>query len=146
VAAILCQEIYYNQSATSTDPTYATSQAVICMQTVICTNIMATCSPLIKPFLESLSSSGMKIDAITGTQHAKYSSAGSERKYDVSTSGTQLAFLQRSAEHSTVISTKLSRHDWDAESQSSQSQFIRETKTWTVTVESQNATTELPTE
>ena len=144
---MLCQGIYYNQSASSVDLTYDTSPAVICMQIVICTNIVVTCSPLIKPFLESLRSSGMKIDAITGTQHGKYSSrSGSKGQYNASRSGNELAFLPRAADHNIVVSTKLPRRDWDAESQTSQSRIIRETKTWTVTVESQNGGIELPIE
>lgn len=130
VILAIIQELYYrNTLPKNDDGTLPTWKITICVQTVQCFAILAACAPQIKPFLECLQSTGLKIYHVSGPQtaHGEYSLShvGSVKNDHKLYCSTQCA-------NETVITAAHGGRAWDAQSQSSQSRMIYETKTWVV--------------
>lgn len=117
---------------------------------------MTACSAQLKPFLDSLRSSGMRLDAITGSyQYKSQRYYGYDSNHNRSTNySSNLVFEQRSinlrilagrhthlgnngpgVSSEACVSASRPLPDWDEASTTSQSQIIREVRTFTVTEE-----------
>lgn len=94
-------------------------------------SIITSCAPQLKPFLDSLQSTGMRLDGVTRSY--KTNASGSYERSGRSGPGSsiKLTSFSRREGNQTVVST--AKRDWDVESQSSQAPIIHETRTWTVT-------------
>ncbi|KAH8703269.1 hypothetical protein BGW36DRAFT_369075 [Talaromyces proteolyticus] len=154
VAATIAHIVVLNNTFHDEDITYANWSVSVTNQIILCSSIITACSAQFKPFLDSLRSSGMRLDAFTGSYHYK-----SQRSYEYNSQnnrqanyGSQIASKQRSinlrsltgrganptdkpgATESYVLASKPSP-DWDASSATSQSRIIREVRTFAVTEE-----------
>ncbi|KAH8422279.1 uncharacterized protein LDX57_000037 [Aspergillus melleus] len=142
IVAILCQIVYARQTAHSTNITSDTWPVAISTQLAQCFSIVTACSPQFKPFMESLRSTGMRIDGMTryGTSQKGYGSQSASR---ASTLGSRsrhrsevhelVSLPAKDSHHQATVTTAGAGYDWDAESQTSQSRIIREVRTFTVT-------------
>ena len=81
IIAILCQIIYARQTANSPNITSDTWPVAISTQLAQCFGIVTACSPQFKPFMDSLRSTGMRIDGMTryGTSQKGYGSQSASR-------------------------------------------------------------------
>ncbi|KAF7588881.1 hypothetical protein BBP40_005066 [Aspergillus hancockii] len=126
----------------SINTTSATWSAVLSTQIVQCLSIVTACSPQFKPFMDSLRSTGMRIDGMTT------SNMTSSRRYGVSSRYRVSSMRNKSTLHSvgdyemdpivenahqTSVTATGALSECDAESQSSQTHIIREIRTFTVT-------------
>lgn len=134
IAAIISQLVFLNRTAHSSDSTFDTAPATIALELTQALSIITACAPQLKPFLDSLQSTGMRLNGITrGTNSYKTSASGSYARTGRSAGGnaqkTQPIPLL-DGNHTMVLTAN---RDCDVDSQSSQAQIIRETRTWTVT-------------
>lgn len=147
--------VVLNKTFDDPDVTYATWSVSVTNQLILCSSIMTACSAQLKPFLDSLRSSGMRLDAITGSYQYKsqrYHGYGSHRNRSTNHSSNiasqqhsinlrsltgRLAHPGNELGVSSEASVSASRPapDWDEVSATSQSQIIREVRTFTVTEE-----------
>lgn len=127
----MCQLVFANKSARSRDPSFDTAPRTIATELAQALSIVTSCAPQLKPFLDSLQSTGMRLDGVTRSY--KTNASGSDERSGRSGPGSSLKMtsFSRRVGNQTVVST--AKRDWDADSQSSQAQIIRETRTWTVT-------------
>lgn len=132
VAAIICQLVFINRSTPSRDPTFDTAPATIATEFVQALSIVTSCAPQLKPFLDSLQSTGMHLNGMTRSYN-KSSTSGSYGRAGRSggNNSQRLETLPPRDGNHTIVST--AKRDWDADSQSSQTRIIRETRTWVVT-------------
>ncbi|KAA8651162.1 uncharacterized protein ATNIH1004_000040 [Aspergillus tanneri] len=141
IVAILCQIIYARQTLDSADPTSDTWPVTISTQVSQCFSIVTACSPQFKPFLDSLRSTGMRIDGMTryGTSQKGYGSQSTSRVPTLHSRNRrrseahEMAPIIAKDTHQTTVTSPGMRRDWDAESQTSQTRIIREVRTWTIT-------------
>lgn len=142
IIAILCQIIYARQTANSPNITSDTWPVAISTQLAQCFGIITACSPQFKPFMDSLRSTGMRIDGMTryGTSQKGYGSQSASRVPTLHSRSRRLSEIHelvplpaKDSHHQATVTTATGGHDWDAESQTSQSRIIREVRTWTVT-------------
>lgn len=137
VIAIICQLAYTSRLKNSDDPAWDAWAMTICTQMVQALSIVTACSPQFKPVLDNLRSSGMGISGSSydsrqrtyayGTQ---YKASRANRTNDTRSDTHELVPLpDESRSHTVVTSTP----ECDAESQTSETQIIRETRTWQVT-------------
>ncbi|EDP52195.1 conserved hypothetical protein [Aspergillus fumigatus A1163] len=117
----------------STDPTYDYCPITIASQVVQCASIVTACWGQLKPFLNQLKSNGLRIQ---GVQY-QYSTGKGQSSRSYGRSGTNHS---REEHHELVpvasgqnLTTVSASPAWDADSQSSQTGIIRETRTWVVT-------------
>lgn len=155
VAAAIAQMVVLNKTFHDPDVTYATWSVSVTNQLILCSSIMTACSAQLKPFLDSLRSSGMRLDAITGSYqyksqryHGYHSNRNRFANYSSNHASQQRSINLRSltgmhahpgndlgvSNEATVSATRPSP-DWDEVSATSQSQIIREVRTFTVTEE-----------
>jgi hypothetical protein len=154
VAATIAHIVVLNKTFDDPDVTYATWSVSVTDQLILTSSIITACSAQLKPFLVSLRSSGMRLDALTGSYHYK-----SQRHYGRNSShdryagyGSQTASKRRSinlrnltakgpnigkdlGESEAYVSTSHPSPDWDTASATSESRIIREVRTFTVTEE-----------
>ncbi|KAJ5952228.1 uncharacterized protein N7479_010641 [Penicillium vulpinum] len=136
IIAIICQLAYASQSRSSTDSTFDAWAVPISTQVTQTLSIVTACSPQFKPFLDNLRSSGMGLGLTSsnghGSKHKTYgmSSFKNSRRTQDTRSDTHELVSMPQGTHRTIVT---SVPDDDAESQSSQSNIIMETRTWTVT-------------
>ncbi|RMJ29053.1 hypothetical protein PHISP_00133 [Aspergillus sp. HF37] len=131
VAAIICQLVFINLSTPSRDPTFDTAPATIATEFVQALSIVTSCAPQLKPFLDSLQSTGMHLNGMTRSYKTSASgSYGREGRSGGNHSQKLETLPPRDGNH-TIVST--AKRDWDADSQSSKARIIRETRTWVVT-------------
>lgn len=94
-------------------------------------SIITACAPQLKPFLDSLQSTGMRLNGMTGSY--SYKASGSNSYARTGRSGghskASRSIPLREGNHTMVTA----KGDWEVDSQSSQTQIIREVRTWTVT-------------
>ncbi|EED18763.1 conserved hypothetical protein [Talaromyces stipitatus ATCC 10500] len=147
VAAAIAQIVVLNKTFHDPDVTYATWSVSVTNQLVLCSSIITACSAQFKPFLDSLRSSGMRLDALTGSYQYKsqnryaYGShiASSKQRsiplHSLTGSSAQRPENKNSIASETYVSASRPSPDWDAASATSQSQIIRETRTFAVTEE-----------
>jgi hypothetical protein len=154
VAATIAHIVVLNKTFGDQDVTYATWSVSVTDQVILTSSIITACSAQFKPFLDSLRSSGMRLDALTGSYHYK-----SQRHYGHNSThdryagyGSQTAPKRRSINlrnltgkkpnigkdlgaSEAYVSTSEPSPDWDATSATSESRIIREVRTFTVTEE-----------
>lgn len=154
VAATIAHIVVLNTTFSDPDVTYSSWPVSITNQLILVSSIITACSAQFKPFLDSLRSSGMRLDALTGSYHYK-----SQREYGYNSNheryaghGSQIASKQRSINLGSLTGKRRSLSenpgaseayvsasgpspDWDAASATSQSRIIREVRTFTVTEE-----------
>lgn len=100
-------------------------------------SIVTACSPQFKPFLDSLQSSGMGLGLTSSNNHgSKHKTYGMttfktfRRTADTRSETHELVSVPHEGTNQAMVT---SAPDEDAESQSSRSNIIMETRTWTVT-------------
>ncbi|KAE8417379.1 hypothetical protein BDV36DRAFT_256811 [Aspergillus pseudocaelatus] len=139
IIMIVCQLVYATKTADSPDPSHETWPVAISTQLVQSLSIVTACSPQFKPFLDSLRSTGMRLDGMTSYGHSQKgygsyaaSRARSRRGTDHS-DAHELVPLPMQDTHQATVTTSTPSLGWDGESQSSQTHIIHEIRTWTVT-------------
>ncbi|KAL9118548.1 MAG: hypothetical protein Q9187_004904 [Circinaria calcarea] len=160
IAAVAAQLAFFNRATSSNDPTFTIWPMVICAQLVQSLSIVTACIPYLKPFLQSLESGMIRSDdlrrrGMNGTP--QYGTAHSQRSVDHTqskSSSKPARILQEKSlelnqisrgyvppfkgQNSTTVTTAgKDGHEWDADSQTSQSKIIKQTTTWQVDTESQ---------
>ena len=140
IAAIIVHISTLNASFAAQDSTYESWIATIASQVAICMSNVTACSPQFKPFLESLQSSGMRLDTLMINTHHQPKDGPSIS--EIGTKGISLALRSitgrgKRTENMPYVKTMVTANPdatpaWDASSQTSQSRIIRETRTWTV--------------
>ncbi|EED16411.1 conserved hypothetical protein [Talaromyces stipitatus ATCC 10500] len=140
IAAITVHITTLNKSLAADDSTYETWIATIASQIAICLSNVTACSPQFKPFLESLQSSGMRLDTTmtAGTRTAD-SYTGSKGFNLRSITGRGRRNDNMPYVKTIVSASPNSALDWDISSQHSQSRIIMETRTVTVVEERRRA-------
>ncbi|KAF5860513.1 hypothetical protein ETB97_001413 [Aspergillus alliaceus] len=139
VIATIVWLVFVNLTANNPDPSYGTWAATVINQVTLCVSIITACSPQFKPFLDSLQNSGMRIDGMGTRYYRSYGSKdASANLRSLTGNGTRSKDADelpiRPANETTIKATH-EPPDWDADSQTSQSRIIRETRTWTLTAE-----------
>ncbi|KAJ5279373.1 hypothetical protein N7478_004745 [Penicillium angulare] len=138
IIAIICQLAYGSQTRSSTDSSWDSWTVTVSTQMAQALSIITSCSPQFKPFLDSLRSSGMSLGGTsygskprTYAYGTTYKASRGGRTADTRSDTHELVpITERNATHTLITTTA---DDCDAESQSSESRIIRETRTWTVT-------------
>ncbi|KAB8214200.1 hypothetical protein BDV33DRAFT_183133 [Aspergillus novoparasiticus] len=138
IAAIICQLIYVNKTINSEDPTFDTWSATVSTQLVQCLSVVTACSPQFKPFMDSLRSTGMRIDGLTSYNLASTKRHGlSSLRYHSTFHGSEVHELTPvrpvKDTYETIVTASGAISDGDADSQSSEAHIIREVRTFTVT-------------
>ncbi|CAG8271582.1 unnamed protein product [Penicillium olsonii] len=136
IIAIICQLANGSQTLSSSDPTFDTWKTAISTQMAQALSIVTACSPQFKPVLDNLRSSGMSLELSSsngyGSKHKTYGAStfkASRRTHDRSETH-ELVTMPSEGINQTMVTS--ARED-DSESQSSRSNIIVETRTWTVT-------------
>ncbi|KAJ5529125.1 hypothetical protein N7527_002518 [Penicillium freii] len=134
IIAIIFQLVYARATARG-DFTYDAWAVAVSTQVAQTVSILTACSPQFKPFLDSLQSSGMRLGMTSsnnyGSRHKTYGMSKTFRRTADTRSEThELVSVSHEGTNQTMV---VSGPDADAESQSSRSNMIVETRTWTVT-------------
>ncbi|PYI05167.1 hypothetical protein BO78DRAFT_151864 [Aspergillus sclerotiicarbonarius CBS 121057] len=129
IITIVLELVYRERNKAAPDPMLAIWEAAVCAQLVQCLGIVVACVPHLKPFMDGLQSTGLRMYYLPGETSRRgeygYSSKGG-------TVGHELSGLPGVANSTTVFAGQ-QRQDWDETlSQNSQSHIIRETRTWVV--------------
>lgn len=120
-----------NRSARSQDLTFDTAATAIATQFCQALSIVTSCAPQLKPFLDSLQSSGMHLNGMTRSYKSSASGSYGRTGRNAGNNRQKLEPIPlRDGNHTIVTAAK---GGWDMGSQSSQTQTIRETRTWMVT-------------
>ena len=155
MASAIAQIVVLNNTFDDPDVTYATWSVSVTNQLILCSSIITACSAQLKPFLDSLRSSGMRLDALTGSyqyksqRHYVYDSNHNRiyAKYGSNPASKQRSIHLRSLtgrsarpENDLItseayVSSSRPSPDWDQTSATSQSKIIREVRTFAVTEE-----------
>ncbi|KAE8373573.1 hypothetical protein BDV26DRAFT_296803 [Aspergillus bertholletiae] len=139
IIMIICQLVYARQTSESPDLTHETWPVAISTQLVQSLSIVTACAPQFKPFLDNLRSTGMRLGGMTSYGHSQkeygsYSvTRGRSRRVTVPSDTHELVPLPEQDAHQTTVTASRPSLGWDAESQSSQTHIIHETRTWAVT-------------
>ncbi|KAL1983175.1 hypothetical protein VTN96DRAFT_425 [Rasamsonia emersonii] len=137
IVAIVCALVYRNRTIIAPDPMFDTWPVAVCVQVVQSLSIATACSPQFKPFLESLQSSGLRLYELPNRKNRTDSDSryprtiGSASMVDRHERALELNLSPQPAATRTVVTA--AQQDCDANSQSSQAQIIRETRTWAIT-------------
>ncbi|EAW17316.1 uncharacterized protein NFIA_072300 [Aspergillus fischeri NRRL 181] len=133
VLATIIEIVFSRDVRHSTDPTYDYCPTTIVSQVVQCASIVTACWGQLKPFLNQLKSNGLRIQGV----EYQYSTGKGQSSRSYGRSGTNHS---REEHHELVpvasgqnLTTVSASPAWDADSQSSQTGIIRETRTWVVT-------------
>ncbi|KAE8389054.1 hypothetical protein BDV23DRAFT_194702 [Aspergillus alliaceus] len=136
VVAIICQLAYARVAKGSTDSSWDAWAVVVSTQITQTLSIVTACSPQFKPFLDSLRSSGMSLGGTNyGSRQRTYAMTSYKaslggRTGDTPSEAHELVTMPEGGVNRTIVSYS---PDCDAESLSSQSHIILETRTWIVT-------------
>ncbi|KAB8068297.1 hypothetical protein BDV29DRAFT_184782 [Aspergillus leporis] len=145
IAGIIGQLVYTNKTTISINPTSATWSAIISTQIVQCLSVVTACSPQFKPFMDSLRSTGMRIDGMTTSNMTftkRYGISSTRIKSTLhSNEDHDLAPIIKGG-HQITVTAAGAISECDAESQSSQTHIIREIRTFSVTESPRNLTSE----
>lgn len=148
VGAAIASTILLNRAFHTTDVTYTTWARTVGNQISLCLSITTACSAQFKPFLDSLQSSEIRVDALSaisrcGDQLRKYYPRGSQAVSKIISINLRglggFRAINYPENHrgpyvETVITANPANSpDWDGAS--SMSGIIRETRTWEVTEE-----------
>jgi hypothetical protein len=139
VIAVICQLAYAHKTRNTTDLSWDTWTVAVSTQMAQSLSIVTACSPQFKPFLDSLRSSGMSLGDSSYASKQRtygptsyYKASRAAHTGDTRSDTHELVSMHADGiNHTTVTSVG----DCDSESQSSQAQIIRETRTWAVTEE-----------
>ncbi|PWY74476.1 hypothetical protein BO94DRAFT_559641 [Aspergillus sclerotioniger CBS 115572] len=129
ISAIILELVYRQRNRGAADPMLAIWEAAVCAQVVQCLGIIVACVPHLKPFMDGLQSTGLRMYYLPGE-----TSRRGEYGYDSkgATTGHELSGLPNVVNSTTVFAGER-QSDWDDTlSQNSQSHIIRETRTWVV--------------
>lgn len=136
IISIIFQLVYARQTARG-DFTYDSWAVAISTQVAQTVSIVTACSPQFKPFLDSLQSSGMGLGMTSSNNHgSKHKTYGMttfktfRRTADTRSETHELVSVPHEGTNHAMVT---SAPDEDAESQSSRTNIIMETRTWTVT-------------
>ncbi|RAL08468.1 uncharacterized protein BO97DRAFT_408306 [Aspergillus homomorphus CBS 101889] len=132
VTAIVLELVYRGKiDATQNEPLLVIWKVAICVQLVQCLAIVVASVPHLKPFMDGLQSTGLRLYHLPGqnSTHEQYESGPGRKKGNIA---HELKELQGSAYDPTVITGHRQREWDDSISQTSQSRIIRQTMTWTV--------------
>lgn len=139
IISIIFQLVYARQTARG-DFTYDSWAVAISTQVAQTVSIVTACSPQFKPFLDSLQSSGMGLGLTSsnnyGSKHKTYGMTTFKtfrRTADTRSETHELVSVPHEGNEANNQTMVTSAPDEDAESQSSRSNMIMETRTWTVT-------------
>ncbi|KAF7157287.1 hypothetical protein CNMCM5623_001410 [Aspergillus felis] len=128
IIATIIEIVFSRDVRHSTDPTYDYCPTTIVAQVVQCASIVTACWGQLKPFLNQLKSNGLRIQ---GVEYQYSTGKGqSSRSYGHSREEHHELVPVVSGQNLTMVSASPA---WDADSQSSQTGIIRETRTWVVT-------------
>ncbi|CRG91108.1 hypothetical protein PISL3812_08156 [Talaromyces islandicus] len=147
IAATIAHIVVLNTSFGDPDVTYSAWAVSVTDQLILISSIITACSAHFKPFLDSLRSSGMRLDALTDSYRYK-----SQRDYGHNSNNDKYASKQHSINLRSLSGKRRSMNngpgaseayvsasgpspDWDAASTTSQSRIIREVRTFAVTEE-----------
>ncbi|KAL6231025.1 hypothetical protein BDW75DRAFT_221247 [Aspergillus navahoensis] len=156
-AALISYIIILHRTIDSSDPTSSTWSLTIATQIALCLSVVTASTPQFVPVLRHLQTTGMRLDGLTRhtlSSNAQYSNSRSRSrsrsKYFISGQRTRADSIVELDNMNvpfvtteiTVTSThghgdgqKSVEDDHDDESQSSQTNIIRETRTWVITEE-----------
>ncbi|KAE8315853.1 hypothetical protein BDV41DRAFT_574560 [Aspergillus transmontanensis] len=147
IIAIIGQLVYANRITDSSDPISGTWPLAICTQLTQSLSVVTACSPQFKPFMDSLRSTGLRVDAITrhDTSRIGYNYSSSHTKsqsHSQDQSGAEVHEMtsigrNKSYRHTATVMT--AKRDSDAGSDSSEAHIIREVRTWAVTASPRNS-------
>ncbi|KAF4156942.1 hypothetical protein CNMCM6936_005786 [Aspergillus lentulus] len=133
IVATIIEIVFSRDVRHSTDPTYDYCPTTIVSQVVQCASIVTACWGQLKPFLNQLKSNGLRIRGVD----YQYSTGKGQSSRSYGRSGTNHSREEHhelvpvaSGQNLTMVSASPA---WDADSQSSQTGIIRETRTWVVT-------------
>ncbi|RLM00065.1 hypothetical protein CFD26_104149 [Aspergillus turcosus] len=133
IIATVVEIVFSRDVRQSTDPTYDYCPTTTVSQVVQCASIVTACWGQLKPFLNQLKSNGLRIQGV----EYQYSTGKGQSSWSYGRSGTHHS---REEHHELVpvasgqnLTTISASPGWDADSQSSQTGIIRETRTWVVT-------------
>lgn len=136
IISIIFQLVYAKQTAWG-DFTYDAWAVAMSTQVAQTVSIVTACSPQFKPFLDSLQSSGMGLGMTSSNNHgSKHKTYGMttfktfRRTADTRSETHELVSVTHEGTNHAMVT---SAPDEDAESQSSRTNIIMETRTWTVT-------------
>ncbi|OQD96177.1 hypothetical protein PENSOL_c017G02101 [Penicillium solitum] len=136
IISIIFQLVYAKQTAQG-DFTYDAWAVAMSTQVAQTVSIVTACSPQFKPFLDSLQSSGMGLGMTSSNNHgSKHKTYGMttfktfRRTADTRSETHELVSVPHEGTNHAMVT---SAPDEDAESQSSRTNIIMETRTWTVT-------------
>ena len=148
MAATICKIVFWTrlQQAHDLDPTFDLWPVSICTQCIQCLEIIAASCLYLRPLLDSLDSGFMRGDDLRRRGESTAGTYGSGSQSRViklssqrhSSDPTGRIEKQSRNKHTATVKANVLDPEWDAGSQHSRSQIIRETRTWTV--ESTNAT------
>ncbi|GCB25000.1 hypothetical protein AAWM_07885 [Aspergillus awamori] len=129
IVAIILELVYRQQNNHASDPLLAIWKAAVCVQLVQCLSIVMACAPHLKPFMDGLQSTGLRLYHLPGETSGRGEYA---RVSKAKAAAHELSGLVGVA-NSTAISAGREQQDWDdTMSHSSQDHIIRETRTWVV--------------
>ncbi|GKZ31896.1 hypothetical protein AbraIFM66950_000834 [Aspergillus brasiliensis] len=127
--AIILELVYRQENKHAPDPLLAIWKAAVCVQLVQCLSIIVACAPHLKPFMDGLQSTGLRMYYLPGETSGRGEYA---RVSKAKAAAHELSGLV-GVENSTAVSAGRGQQDWDdAMSHTSQSHIIRETRTWVV--------------
>jgi len=144
----IIQIVYLRQTVDSRDRTHDPWLAVLLSQILNSLSVVVSCVPYLKPFFESLESGLLRADDMRRLSKSKGYGYGYNQSSQTKSKHSQKS--QQSHVPSIALGSMgvggsgvgharaqayAGRDDWDAQSQSSQSWIIRETRTWAVTSE-----------
>ncbi|KAE8326413.1 hypothetical protein BDV39DRAFT_206056 [Aspergillus sergii] len=147
IIAIIGQLVYANRASDSSDPISGTWPLAICTQLTQCLSVVTACSPQFKPFMDSLRSTGLRVDAITRHDTSRigynYSSSHTKSQSHIQDqSGAEvheMASIGRNKSYRHTATVITAKRDSDAGSDSSEAHIIREVRTWAVTASPRNS-------
>lgn len=134
--ASICKLVYWNRARYSRDLTYEAWPVTLCTQTIQCMSIASFCILYLKPLFEIVDSGFIGSDDFRrkgqvnpeGSYNLSTRSSGKESKKE----GKRLAMLARTENNDTTITALGNESGWDGGSQSSETQIIKETRTFTI--------------
>lgn len=151
--SVVSQIVVSTQRLNSSDATFDFWASGILMSVSACLAIVTACVPYLKPFMDGLESGMIRSDHLlcrAGVAASKSAASGysshlsKDRKSPQKSANKslhreeqlELDSISRSAPSTTLASVTASGKregiEWDAESHSSETQFFKQVKTWTV--------------
>ncbi|KAL2803093.1 hypothetical protein BJX63DRAFT_425553 [Aspergillus granulosus] len=137
-ATLISHIILVHSTIDSADPTSTTWSLTIATQIALCLSVVTASTPQFVPVLRQLQTTGMRLDGMTRhtlSSNAQYSNSRSRSKYFISGQRTRDDSIVELDNMKVPVAMTETTDDHDDESQSSQANIIRETRTWVITEE-----------